>query len=101
MSNVNYTGRFKFGGKGSKSDNCLKILTPKKNSKYSITGCVASSSNSKTGYLYAEGASKVKLFEGSAATLIESTEVTSDAEGAIYIFCETQACNIYALSIEG
>lgn len=93
--------RFKFGGKGSKTSNCLKI-SMNTTSAVKVTVYAMCSSSSKTGVVTALGSGDgVELLSNSGTELkyVEDVSVTPDSEGNIYIYATGNAMNIYYLEV--
>ena len=96
-----YTHRFKFGGIGSKSANCLKIAM-NTTASVKITVFAMCSNNSKTGVVTAIGSGDpVEILSHGGTDLGSATDVsvTPDSSGDIYIYATTNAMNVYYLEI--
>ena len=96
-----FSNRFKFGGKGTKTSNCLKI-SMNTTSAVKVTVYAMCSSDSKTGVVTALGSGDgVELLSNSGTELkyAEDVSVTPDSEGNIYIYATGNAMNIYYLEV--
>lgn len=103
LNGKNFSNRFKFGGKDTDthSANALKIATGV-TTDIKIIVYAMSSSSGKTGYLKVQGGGDAIVLhenDGSALTVSDETNVKPDSEGNIFIWADTQAMNIYYLSI--